>query len=129
MMVHSDQESQRNIFIGAHAHGEPWARPAGGRARPRCGPQSLVPAAGRMRAARHPLLGRAACPQTCPGPARRPPSRPPPAGRAPARPQTNAVGFGLYMGLSVSQYFGEYAHKNNGGPIFTGNVVADNVLK
>jgi hypothetical protein len=33
------------------------------------------------------------------------------------------------MGLSVSQYFSEYAKQHSGGPIYTGSTVADNVLK
>lgn len=38
------------------------------------------------------------------------------------------VGFGMYMSLSVAQYFTEFTHKNGRGPIQTGNDVADNVL-
>jgi len=47
----------------------------------------------------------------------------------PSPPLAAAVGFGLYFSLSVSQYFGSYATKNGGGPIYSGNTVADNVLK
>jgi hypothetical protein len=39
------------------------------------------------------------------------------------------VGFGIYMSLSVAQYFTEYAAKNGGGPIYSGNAIVDNVLK
>ncbi|KAI8476384.1 MAG: permease family-domain-containing protein [Monoraphidium minutum] len=38
------------------------------------------------------------------------------------------IGFGLYMSLSVAQYFTEYAKAHGGGPIYTGNSVADGVL-
>lgn len=99
MLVHTDQQSERNIFIGAlFCNAARW--PAAAQSGP------AVTMSGGAPVSSFPLC----------------PPRPTPRTRP-------AVGFGLYASLSIAQYFTEYAKQHSGGPLYTGNDVANNVLK